>query len=100
MDLRLEVSTYGIRKIIILLNRLSNKNWRRGWASNPRYGYPYNGCRDRCNTGKGLTLRIVRHIYFTVRLTRKVCDASHGTRPFARTFSSQRSAKETRGIAK
>ena len=23
------------------------KNWRRGWDSNPRYGYPYNGFRDR-----------------------------------------------------
>jgi hypothetical protein len=21
--------------------------WRRGWDSNPRYGYPYNGFRDR-----------------------------------------------------
>src|SRR6185437_11159300 len=21
--------------------------WRRGWVSNPRYGYPYNGFRDR-----------------------------------------------------
>src|SRR5262245_46441430 len=22
-------------------------SWRRGWDSNPRYGYPYNGFRDR-----------------------------------------------------
>ena len=24
-----------------------NEVWRRGWDSNPRYGYPYNGFRDR-----------------------------------------------------
>ena len=24
-----------------------NTAWRRGWDSNPRYGYPYNGFRDR-----------------------------------------------------
>ena len=24
-----------------------NMIWRRGWDSNPRYGYPYNGFRDR-----------------------------------------------------
>src|SRR4029450_8831964 len=25
--------------------------WRRGWDSNPRYGYPYNGFRDRSPKG-------------------------------------------------
>ena len=42
--------TCGTRAIIYQ-RKISLKkqwtSWRRGWDSNPRYGYPYNGFRDR-----------------------------------------------------
>ena len=38
----------------------SNKPDRRGWDSNPRYGYPYNGFRDRWRMGIALKDRMIK----------------------------------------
>ena len=40
---------------------VSNDTDRRGWDSNPRYGYPYNGFRDRSSQ-----LRLVRAAILTL----------------------------------
>jgi len=37
----------GLMRVITIELLAFNDIWRRGWDSNPRYGYPYNGFRDR-----------------------------------------------------
>ena len=47
--LTLDGNVEGNWEEFIKLDLLFNDLWRRGWDSNPRYGCPHNGFRDRPN---------------------------------------------------